>query len=701
MSCVTACPIYFYYNVTILKCLPCHSSCAYCTGPDITECTDCKLSGDYIQVNSSLCEPGCANRSYIDPANTTHCQPCDATCDNCIGATDHHCDSCFDLKVLDYDLSCQDYCSPNYFADPARRCVQCTYSCRNCTTNGFYNCTECFDDRYLREDSACILNCLQGFYYNESSDSCQMCHTTCLNCTGPNPTQCTECGFGGFVQPDGSCLFSCPTGTFKEPVTYTCQPCHESCETCTGGAANECILCKDGYFMGANKTCNTDCGPKFFEESTNRKCVECHPSCISCLGTEQNQCTGCLNPEVSILTVDGRCLNCFDDADKYPIECLFSVHLLLGEAPSFVVDEFSSASLQITYKNIETTLDRVSLLNLKQIFNLTVESFEEKDYEWNVIIRKRKLIIDLNFTIETKTKVKVTLSPIKKVILQNSISNSTELIFINKSASYMVQPTTPPNPSVVASIKSMASGAESSAEGFSYVTAALCTSVMAFPQLVSPLMKLFRVFKMLSRFRLINIYFGSYLEIFLSVCNLLFSLGGDEITKEALEAAPDTRGKLKEYKVTPLSVQPLVVKLTLFCLITAIRVYRGKIRRYAVKVSTLTWSDWLLNKIAESMRVTAIATLSLDIFFYSIHSVVHIHVASAGLGEAARHSLWLSMFAIVIITFDSIFLLIENRDCHFSMLRQQYRLQRKVNQNATSIDEKPLGSIVSSRKRSF
>jgi hypothetical protein len=231
---------------------------------------------------------------------------------------------------------------------------------------------------------------------------------------------------------------------------------------------------------------------------------------------------------------------------------------------------------------------------------------------------------------------------------------------------------------MMGSIKSMAGSAAATSDNFAVVTAALCSSVVVFPSLVSPLMKLFRVFKMLSRLRLINIYFGVYLEMFLSVCNLLFSLGGDEMTREVWEAAPDTRGKLFTYKVTPISVHPIALKVSLLIILMAIRIYRAKIRTYARKTASLSMTDSLLNRVAESARVTMIASLSLDVLFYSCHALVHLKWSEGGLSESARHSIWLSLLSVFIIAGDCISLLLENADCHFSVLKSEFRWQRKV-----------------------
>jgi hypothetical protein len=685
MSCVPACPIQMYYNATEMKCLNCDPSCAHCSGPGITECTQCMSAGYFIQVNSSLCDLGCANRSYIDPGNSTNCQPCDDTCETCIGPTDHHCDSCYDPQVLDYDLSCQAFCSPNYFADYNRRCVQCTYSCKNCSTVGFDRCTECFEDRFFRNDSLhlpddgpCILKCMIGFYYASSADSCQVCDVSCRNCTGPNPVDCTSCADGYYVQVDGTCKDTCPPGTYKYDFNQTCQPCYLSCRTCSNGTEVDCLSCSPGLFLRHNGTCDTFCDEFLYPDNTTSTCEDCDKTCRLCSGPSPNQCIECRDQDTYFLTNDGRCLDCFQDAEKYPDICNFSVVLKLQECSLKIADSFSSESLQLTYHKFEETYPEVAALDFKSLVNVSVQGMISSDFTWRVSARNSKFILDLNFSKETTGKVEIRLNPIKRVILKNPISNLTELIFINKSAIYFTKAAPAPNPSVISSLKSLASGAEASSSSFAIVTASLCAAVVAFPSLVSPIMRLFRIFKLLSRLRLINIYFGCYLEIFLSVCNLLFSLGGDDISREALETAPDSRGKLKEYLVTPISVKPLIIKVSLFFILTAVRVYRQKIRKYAVKASTLTRSDWIANKVAESVRITMVASLSLDILFYSAHSLIHINWNSKYLAESSRHSIWISFFALAIITMDCIALLYENHDCHFDLLRYEFRMQRMV-----------------------
>jgi hypothetical protein len=677
MSCVGACPIQNYYNSTSKRCLNCDPSCAYCTDPNATNCLQCMAGGSFVQVNSSLCDVGCAPRSYFDAVNGTHCQPCDDTCETCFAGTDHSCSTCFDPKVRDIDFACKDFCTPGYFANGSRICVNCTYSCRNCTTNGFFNCTDCFEDRFLRNDSACILKCLLGFYYEYAMDSCRMCDVSCKNCTSYTPNDCIECADNYYVQLDGTCKNYCPPGTYIAP-NKTCQLCDGDCETCKEATALDCLLCRKGFYMAENRSCVTDCEPLTFPDNDTRTCKGCDPNCETCFGPTSNNCLSCFNTETFVLSPSHQCIDCFNGVDLNPNVCNVTALLKLEAAPQSVTNLDCSETILLSFKDVSTFLDRLAPLNISELIKVKIPSISTSNYTWAAVIRKEKIVIDFNFTKEMNDKIIIEVLPARKAILKNNITNSTELIFFNRTATYAIQAKAGPDARVIGSLKAMASSAETSSAGFSYAIAALCSSVMMFPQLVSPLMKIFRIFKMLSRLRLINIFFGSYLEIFLTVCNMLFTLGGDEISKEALEAAPDTRGKLTMYRVTAISVKPMTIKFALLCLITAIRIYRDKIRRYAVKQTTLSWGDAIVNRIAESARVTVLASLGLDILFYSSHCVTHLRWASQNLQEDSKHSLWLSLLAIAIISVDCFLLVDENHQCTFSLLRKEFRWQRIV-----------------------
>jgi hypothetical protein len=380
-----------------------------------------------------------------------------------------------------------------------------------------------------------------------------------------------------------------------------------------------------------------------------------------------------------MLNSTGECFDCSSYGDLDPDLCKTTVKLKLSEAPLILADDFASTTLLLSFTNSSEYADRIIALNFSSIVELTVQGLTAEEFTWKLFLKRQKLLIALIFTKALSQASTVTIMPLTKVVLRSDVSGISELIFLNKSSSMPIKVVLPPNPAVMSSIKGMAGSTEGTSANFGIATAAICSSIVLFPGLVSPVMKLFRVFKMLSRLRLINIYFGVYLEIFLTVCNLLFSLGGDEIDKETIMAAPDSRGKLTTYKVTPVAVQSITVKVSLLIILFAVRIYREKIRTYAVKASTLTWGDGVINRIAEAARVTMIASLSLDVLFYASHSLLHLRWTSPMLPDNAKQSLWLSFVSIVFISGDIIALFLENQSCNFMILRKNFRMLRKVN----------------------
>jgi hypothetical protein len=628
-------------------------------------------------VNSSLCDSGCSPRSYLDPLIPNVCQPCDASCNTCTGGLPTNCSSCFSSLLLDSDMSCQAQCSPGYLVSSPGVCGPCGYNCMTCTVRGPFNCTSCFSDSYLRQDGACIKYCALGTFYDPMMMFCQACDATCKNCTGSAPTNCLSCQSGLFLLPDGTCKNNCPSNTFLKDGLF-CQVCSTTCETCTGETEKDCSLCASGLFMTDNSTCLPECDLGFFSEPKSRKCLACDPTCATCSGAAKDQCLSCANPSYCVLTQAGTCVDCSEKAEEYPDLCTTATALKLEEAPLSLVEDVSSTTVVLSFANSPSFIDRFLSLDLKKVIKISIKDLEEWEYKWRIIGQNQRILLYFNFTKDVPNPSVLSVTPLQKVIFKNSVTNSTELIFLNKTATIPIQIIESPNPNVISSIKDMASSAESTSGSFAYVAAALCASVAMFPSLVSPLMKLFRVFKILSRFRLINIYFGKYLEIFLTVCNMLFTLGGDDISKITLESAPDTRGKLTSYRVTPISVEVITIKVIILSFLFAFRIYRQKIRTYAVKTSSLTTADSLINRVAESARITMIASLSLDVLFYSCHSLVHLRWTYSALTDNARHSLWLSCMSIFFIVGDAIILLLENKDCHFSLMRREFRLHRKM-----------------------
>ena len=185
-------------------------------------------------------------------------------------------------------------------------------------------------------------------------------------------------------------------------------------------------------------------------------------------------------------------------------------------------------------------------------------------------------------------------------------------------------------------------------------------------------MKVVRIFKLLSRFRLINIKLGSYLELFLSTASKLYPLGGDVYSVKATKANTMSRGKLDLYKVTVVSIEPMAVKYVIYLLSLIVRYYRSSIMKYVTSKKKLSYMDELLEMLGERCQMMLIVVVGFDIFFYSIRCLSHMD-RDVDIDMLGNVSLILSILTLVFISYEFISILNTNRITTFYSLRKAFR----------------------------
>ena len=200
----------------------------------------------------------------------------------------------------------------------------------------------------------------------------------------------------------------------------------------------------------------------------------------------------------------------------------------------------------------------------------------------------------------------------------------------------------------------------------------------------APLLKILRIFKLISRLRLINVFFGSYLEMFLQAAGNLYALGGDKITLETAKLQPNSRGKLDMYRVSVLSADVMAVKYAVYFLSLVVRVYRTKIRRYAWRRGQLGVLDAILDSIGERCKTMLLLMVGIDIFFYSLRCASHMD-RSVSLNFIATASLLLSMVTVIMFAVEFAMLLQFNQSTTFAALRKKVRKARAVLKKAERI----------------
>ena len=398
---------------------------------------------------------------------------------------------------------------------------------------------------------------------------------------------------------------------------------------------------------------------------------------MTCTGMKDTDCTECRDRQNDVLTSDGRCINCLKNPEKDPVACQFSVILELSISSEKLVNPNASISLTVSFLNDNKFASRLEEKKIKEALNVKIPSLDSKEYTHDFRLREGKIVLDLFFSKSQENDAVIQLTPIISLILKNKLTGKNELIFRPVTSNLTIPVIKAPDMSLVEALSStiQSSGkiASSASTASSLISLIAMISSSGFG---AHLMKFFRIFKMISRLRLINLDFGTYLELFLSFCSSLFMIGGDDITREALESSPQTRGKLTKYKVTVLSVQVISAKYAVYWLVIVARVIRWKIRKYAIKTKNLDLQDRLINLVAESGRILLLTLIGIDVFFYSIRCVSHIDRTRPFTMDGFI-SFWLSFFTLILIPLDFLYMVIDNKFCTFESLRLKFR--RKMN----------------------
>jgi proprotein convertase subtilisin/kexin type 5 len=220
-------------NQTI--CVPCTLGCATCAQNMPNVCLQCNL-GFYMNGNScTMCPANCRNCdkfgcyyciSGYSRTSTLNCTPtCQLPCATC-SSSPTTCTSCiagYSYNPLNNtclsQISCQGACSvcPAGYVLQLGICQPCsTTNCQICSSS---NLTQC-------------LTCIQGYYFNSSTNQCSPCLSGCTSCV--NDKICMTCNPGSTTQIVSS--------------TIQCVLCTSPCSTCQY-LADYCLSCSSGYML--------------------------------------------------------------------------------------------------------------------------------------------------------------------------------------------------------------------------------------------------------------------------------------------------------------------------------------------------------------------------------------------------------------------------------------------------------------------
>jgi peptidoglycan/xylan/chitin deacetylase (PgdA/CDA1 family) len=234
---------------TIAAALPCHATCATCSGSAANQCTSCSGS-KYLTAGTCAPCSTCGANEFVSSACTTTantvCTACNASCATCTGASATQCASCAANKFL---------------------------SGGACTA-----CAVCGSGKY--QSAACT----------PTVDTvCGSCDASCTACSGPSASQCGTC-LPAFFMSGGLCKACkvCAAGTFQATA-------------CTTTADATCTACPAGSFSKAGATSCTKCEAGTHSAAGAAACTACG-SCDDANACTQDRCdpaTGCAHDTIA------------------------------------------------------------------------------------------------------------------------------------------------------------------------------------------------------------------------------------------------------------------------------------------------------------------------------------------------------------------------------------------------------------------
>ncbi|EAR86511.2 zinc finger lsd1 subclass family protein (macronuclear) [Tetrahymena thermophila SB210] len=171
----------FYVDMDNKQCLPCAINCQQCTGPDISECTQCQqgLSLKINKAGQQICEKCDINEGYF--IEGTKCSKCNSECLTCDGSQKNQCLTCFDgYYILDKDRSCVRCPNEDKFK-LVDNCQDHKNNCEKDSVSGQYQlkakCIRCKNGYLLQSElNACISDCKDlgnNLKFNNISQQCE------------------------------------------------------------------------------------------------------------------------------------------------------------------------------------------------------------------------------------------------------------------------------------------------------------------------------------------------------------------------------------------------------------------------------------------------------------------------------------------------------------------------------------------------
>ena len=192
-ACESECPIGMYADQSgrAPTCVPCHTSCEACNGPQQTDCLSCNRppSPPALPPSAPPTPPALPSPPSTPPA--TMVSPSPSPPPPSPPPSPDTPPPPLDQLAYFYNSGCLYSCPSNHYPDAQYTCRQCDGSCAECVGPSSSSCTACHSLAPILHDGACLQACLSGLY--AENDRCHACDATCVTCAGGGNTSCTSC----------------------------------------------------------------------------------------------------------------------------------------------------------------------------------------------------------------------------------------------------------------------------------------------------------------------------------------------------------------------------------------------------------------------------------------------------------------------------------------------------------------------------
>lgn len=460
-----------------------------------------------------------------------------------------------------------------------------------------------------------------------------------------------------------------------------CEKCHASCLKCSDTTETGCSECLAGLYKLPNNKCDSAIPFYHFYDSVAKVVKACHADCSTCDGTTSSDCLSCRDPENFRLTPNKKCVDCMSQYSEYPETCSFVVALRLGDPASRAVNAKASSTFKITFDGESKYAKTLNAEKFKEAIQMEIIELSSQEYSLALEQREGEYVIDIFASKSQAAPVTLKVTPIKTKILTDPNTGLVTLVFRQTPALKLFQLKEAPNAAVMDSLGSIGASSQGAVGAVAAAASAFSAlSIVATSPLMTPLIKFLKIFKLISRLKLINIFFGAYLEFVLDLAGTMFAIGNDTQEFKFKQFDMTTRGKLTRFKITTVSVEVVWVKYMIYFMILIVRVYQAILRKYVTRRAHFSGEDQIVDKIADESRIIIFTMVVIDITFYSIHCVSHLNLGQKQSRDSSI-SFVLSFITIIAVSIDVLLLFLSNKDMNLEKVLKERRVAERREKN--------------------